>query len=146
MPAAPAAGVWAGGDHEHLLEALGHLQDGLTDPDDICGLEQARRVEPLAVDESPVRRPEIFDREPTVGPAGDAGVTARELRIEPELSRFVRCLATDQQIGGHAQKLAALRTLGHPQLLAGHQLRSVTLPQGHPPGLASPGSTHPGYG
>ena len=41
-------------------------------------------LDPLAVDERAVRRPEVLDRQPSAGAAGDARVAARQLRVVAE--------------------------------------------------------------
>jgi hypothetical protein len=97
----PAAERTAGGDHQHLVglgaharelprgrirrrprflrrvaRAVGHLQDRHAHPYEVTGLERPRGDDSLVVHEGPVRRPEVLDREPPIGPARDARVAA----------------------------------------------------------------------
>ena len=89
----PAAQRAPGGDHQHRTRAgvrtvgsaagafglpgrdgsagagaVGHLEDRPAHSYDVTDLERPRGVDALVVHERPVRRPEILDREPTVGP------------------------------------------------------------------------------
>ena len=60
----------------HGTRAVGHLQDRLAHPDDVTDVERPRGVDALVVHERPVRRPEILDRELSLGPAREPGVAA----------------------------------------------------------------------
>ena len=68
---------------------LDQLQGGQADAYDIAHVQDLGRVHLHTVDERPVRRSEILDREPALGVAGDARVTARQLGVvgQPARSR-----------------------------------------------------------
>ena len=80
----------------------------------------------LVVHERPVRRPEVLDRQPSVGAAGQASVASRDLRIAPEPPLVLGGGAPEQQVGVDAEQPALVGPLDHAQLLAGHRGRSVT--------------------
>ena len=130
----PATRGRAGGDHQllgghgHGARGVGHLQDRLAHLHHVAHVERPRSVDALAVHERPVRGPEVLDREEAVGPARDPRVAAGDLAIAAEPSVLMGGFAADEQVGVHAQALAALVALSDPKLLARHQHRTLEPP------------------
>jgi len=85
----------------NATRCIAHLKNGLAHPDDVAYVKRSRAIDPLAVHERAVHRPEILDRELSVGPARGPRVAARDLGIvaQPSLGPFGR--AADEQVGLH---------------------------------------------
>ena len=62
--------------------SIGHLQNRLAHPHDVADLKRSHRLQPIAIHERAVRRPEIFDRELTALAAHERA-WRRNLRVVP---------------------------------------------------------------
>ena len=102
----PVSGTGPGG---RALE-LDQLQGRAADAHEIAEIQRLPCTHPHAVDERPVRRSEILDRQPAVGVAADARVAARELGIFRYLALSAHRAPDDQPIGREPAALAVPST------------------------------------
>jgi hypothetical protein len=77
---------------------VNHLEDRRANPDRVTEPENLAAMHALAVDEGPVRRPEVLDGQLAACVAGNQRVRSRNLRIVAEPAVAADLAADDQLV------------------------------------------------